>query len=562
MLRTLRIKNLGLVDEITLDLEPGYTTLTGETGAGKSMIIGGLKLILGERADRRLIRSGAESCVVEAVFGVSEDSEAITDFLIENGLEPCEEDQLYLKRSLTAAGTNRQFINHSPASLSLLRKLGTSLIDIHGPYDHQSLFDPQKQLELLDAFAGLSEDREAYAAQVAALKQLQAQKEALTGDDQSYAQQVDLLRFQTNEIAAARLDDLDENELEESYQQAQNATQIQTLAHGLLGLIHEDETALVPMTAQLGQALHELAQLDSRTAPFLDLQLQVTEALEDLHGQLQRYLDTIDLDPARVMALEEQINALQSLKRKYGNSVEAIQKFGQEAQAKLAVLESRDGEIERLNHEIATGLTTLAQFGKELSAQRQREGSALATATLPHLEDLGFPEGRFEVALEPQTNAYQDPSALRAHGEDRIEFLFGPNPGEPVHPLRQIASSGEIARVMLALKTVLSKADQIPLLVFDEVDANVGGETAHSVGEKMRTLGKSHQVICITHLAPVAAAADSHLKVTKKTANKRTITEVSALGKTERTDELARMLGGKLTAAKKHAVALLKSQSD
>ena len=560
MLTTLRIKNLGLVDDITLELGPGFTTMTGETGAGKSMIIGALNLILGQRADRKLIRSGTDLCVVEAVFDVRKIRSPITPFLEENGLEPCEQSQLLIKRTVASSGTNRQFINHSPATLSLLNTLGRWLVDIHGPYDHQSLFDQQTQLELLDAFAGATKKRQEYGAVVAQIKALQREKEALITDEQSYAQQLDLLRFQTHEIASARLDQVDEESLEDEFQKAQNAAQIRELCQILIGAIGEAEPNLIEIVAQVGQALHQLSQLDPQTEELLNSHIQMADQAEELRTQISRYIDTVDIEPARLVQLEEQINGLQSLKRKYGSSVEAILEFGDTADQQLRLLESRDTEVERINGDIQHLFSSLNEQAKQLSKIRRAKGRSLGEATVDQLKDLGFEKGRFEVQLTDRPQATDKIESLRHSGADQIEFLFGPNPGEPLHPLKKIASSGEIARVMLALKTVLATEDDVPLLVFDEVDANVGGETAHAVGERMRLLGQSHQVLCITHLAPVAAAANQHYRVTKTSQKDRTQTSLEDLNRTKRIEELGRMLGGKGSAAKKHAEALLKAQ--
>jgi DNA repair protein RecN (Recombination protein N) len=561
MLTTLRIKNLGLVDDITLELGPGFTTMTGETGAGKSMIIGALNLILGHRADRKLIRSGTDLCVVEAVFDLGKIRAPIAPFLEENGLEACEQNQLLIKRTVASSGNNRQFINHSPASLNLLTTLGRWLVDIHGPYDHQSLFDQQTQLEVLDAFAGATKKRRDYGAVVAQIKVLQREKEALITDEQSYAQQLDLLRFQTHEIASARLDQVDEESLEDEFQKAQNAAQIRELCQILLGAIGEAEPNMIEIVAQVGQALHQLSQLDPHTEQLLDSQIQIADLAEDLRTQLSRYVDTVDIEPSRLIQLEEQINGLQSLKRKYGSSVQEILEFGNQADQKLRLLESRDVEVERINSDIQHLFNDLTERAKQLSKIRRTKSISLGKATVTQLKDLGFEEGRFEVQLTDRPNTRDKVESLRHSGEDQIEFLFGPNPGEPLHPLKKIASSGEIARVMLALKTVLATEDDVPLLVFDEVDANVGGETAHAVGERMRLLGQSHQVLCITHLAPVAAAANEHYRVIKKSQKDRTQTSLENLNQSKRIEELGRMLGGKVSEAKKHAEALLKALS-
>jgi DNA repair protein RecN (Recombination protein N) len=318
---------------------------------------------------------------------------------------------------------------------------------------------------------------------------------------------------------------------------------------------------MIEIVAQVGQALHQLSQLDPHTEQLLDSQIQIADLAEDLRTQLSRYVDTVDIEPSRLIQLEEQINGLQSLKRKYGSSVQEILEFGNQADQKLRLLESRDVEVERINSDIQHLFNDLTERAKQLSKIRRTKSISLGKATVTQLKDLGFEEGRFEVQLTDRPNTRDKVESLRHSGEDQIEFLFGPNPGEPLHPLKKIASSGEIARVMLALKTVLATEDDVPLLVFDEVDANVGGETAHAVGERMRLLGQSHQVLCITHLAPVAAAANEHYRVIKKSQKDRTQTSLENLNQSKRIEELGRMLGGKVSEAKKHAEALLKALS-
>ena len=572
MLTALRIKNFGLADDVTLEFEAGFTALTGETGAGKSLIIGALSLLLGQRADRKLIRAGAENCAVEAIFDISSLNATIEDFLAKNGLEPCENAQLLLRRTVTAAGSNRQFVNHSPASLSTLTALGQYLVDIHGPHDHQSLFHNQKQLELLDDFAGITSNRLAYTQQFTQWKTLHRQKQTLLADEQARARQIDLLRFQIREIDDAQLAQLDEQTLENNYQRAQNAAQICQLGQTILNTLGNPENnwnsgepttapSLTDALAQIGRELRQLTQLDPQTQPLADTHAQIAEQTHDWQTQLSRYLDTIHIDPNRLAELEEQINRLQTLKRKYGSTIQEIIQFGNQARQKLKSLESRDIKVQQIDSQTAQLKTEFIARAQKLTGARAQKGQSFSKAARKQLKDLGFPNGRFEVQLIPYQPAEpehtKETARLRPSGAERIEFLFGPNPGEPLHPLKKIASSGEIARVMLALKTVLTAQDHIPLLIFDEVDANIGGETAHAVGQKMRHLANRRQILCITHLAPVAANANHHLQVVKTTQNNRTHTQVFPLKTKQRIDELARMLGGKIPAAKKHAAALL-----
>ena len=558
MLTTLRIKNLALVADLSVDLQPGLNVITGETGAGKSILIGALNLILGERADRTLLRSGADACTVEGVFDLRRLPAPLPAFLDANGLEPCEEGQLVLKRSFTSAGANRQFVNGSPTTLQTLSSIGEWLVDIHGPHDHQSLLHAPRQLAILDAFGGLQPARESFSALARRRLALEAEKTELVVDEKTYAQQLDLLRHQVREIADARLQPDEEAGLEEDYRRASNAARLLELGQAAAGLLGEEETALLNQAGALGRLLHELHRIDPGVASLMSLHEQAVAALGELQGELARYTERVELDPARLRALEERLNLLHALKRKYGPALTEVSAFGDEARRKLQALEQRDEELARLNAALAALDLELAAAGRELSERRRKLVPQLNKAVMKQLGALGFKQSHFDAAMstaEPPPGAARAP--LSSTGFDTIDFQFAPNPGEPSHPLRAIASSGEMARVMLALKTVLAAEDEIPVLVFDEVDANVGGETAQAVGEKMRQISRQRQVLCITHLAPVAAHADAHYVAAKQLRSGRTISEIRLLAPEERVEELARMLGGATTAARKHAEALL-----
>jgi DNA repair protein RecN (Recombination protein N) len=573
MLTTLRIKNLALVSDLTLELQPGCNVITGETGAGKSIIIGALNLVLGERADRSLIRSGSDSCSVEAVFDVAKLKAPLKHFLEENGLEPCEENQLVLKRTFTSAGTNRQFVNGSATTLNVLASMGEWLVDIHGPHDHQSLLHPAKQLAILDAFGGLETERESFGELVRRRAVLENEKSALVVDEKTYAQQLDLLRFQVQEISSARLQPGEDESVEENFQRASNAAKLLQLSQAALDLLSENENSLLTQAGVLGRTLQELQRVDAGAASLAELHSQAAGAWRELQTELSRYAEKVDVDPARLAELEERLNLLHSLKRKYGATLAEVIAFGDEAKQKLQSLESRDAELARLNAALEKLDAEILSAGKKLSAARKKVIPQLSKAVGKQLADLGFKQSKFDVAMTTsrwgETPSSSDSSGKQSMGStesrptsstglDEIEFQFAPNPGEPAKPLRAIASSGEMARVMLALKTVLAAEDEIPVLIFDEVDANVGGETANAVGEKMKQIAAKRQVLCITHLPQVAAPADAHYVVTKQMRDGRTISEIALLTKKERVTELARMLGGQTEAARKHAEALLK----
>ena len=556
MLVSVRIKNLALVTDLTLELEPGLNVITGETGAGKSVILGALNLVLGQRADRGLIRSGEDSCTVEAVFDTTRLRAPLKAFLDESGLEPCEDHQLVVKRSFSASGTNRQFINGSPTNLSTLSTLGAWLVDMHGPHDHQSLLHPSRQLAMLDAFGALDEARERFTQLGRQLKELQQQANELVVDERTYAQQLDLLRFQVQEIAQGRLQADEELPLQEELQRVSNVSRLMELSRGAMELLSEGDSAIITQAGQLGRSLQELLRLDPSARDLQDLHAQSVALIQELSQAVSHYADRLESDPSRLSELEERLGLIQSLKRKYGGSLTEVIEFGAQAAEKLQRLEGREEELIRLRSQMSQIQSRLWKAGMELSQQRAKIAPKLSKDVSRQLQELGFKQSQFDLRLRTQTEA-ELALAPRATGLDEIEFQFAPNPGEPSQPLRSIASSGEMARVMLAIKTVLATQDEVPVLVFDEVDANVGGETAQVVGQKMAQIARQRQVLCITHLAPVAASASTHYVVSKQIKNGRTTSEIDRLSKEDRVTEIARMLGGQSNAARKHAEELL-----
>ena len=561
MLTTLRIKNLALVDDLTLELQPGYNVITGETGAGESILIGALTLVLGQRADRTLIRDGAEACSVEAAFDVRNLDRALGDLLEKTGLEPCHDHQLMLKRAFSTNGVNRQFVNGSPTTLAILAEIGEWLVDIHGPHDHQSLLHAGQQLAILDSYGNLGAARAEFTSVMSRRAELQTEKAALIIDERTYSQQLELLRFQVQEINAARLQPGEDQTVEQDFHRASNAARLLQLSQASLELLSDSDTSLMGQASVVGRSLHELQRLDSSAVGLGEIHEQVVGLLHELQAALTRYADRIELDPARLRELEERLNLLQSLKRKYGPTLAQVARFAEEAARKLQTLEQREEILERLNLELKALEAKAWSAGARLSGMRRKVVPQLGREVSRQLANLGFKQSRFEVAVNT-VDENQFRRQLEGNssflGLDAVEFQFAPNPGETIRPLRAIASSGELARVMLALKTVLANADQIPVLVFDEVDANVGGETALAVGDKMRQIARKRQVLCITHLPQVAAVASAHFLVSKEVTGGRTLSRISKLQSEERVTELARMLGGQSKESRKHAEALLK----
>jgi DNA repair protein RecN (Recombination protein N) len=548
VLTLLRIKNLALVEELEWQLGPGFVAVTGETGAGKSIIIGALQLLLGERADKSLIRTGADVCTVEAVFS-GNGLQKLNPQLVETGVEPCE-SELILKRTLSTTGTNRQFINGSPTTLSILKNLGDDLVDLHGPHDHQSLLSPDTQLSLLDSFARAEEQLGEYRKHYRQLQTLLAEHAAVDTAETAREQEVDLLRHQITEIKSATLVPGEEEEIENRYKLASNSKRLIELASATANKLSESDGSVLSQLAETQRLLRELEKIDSSIAQLSSAHATSVVELSEIARVLSAYAEKLDLDLEQLAALEQRVSLFETLKRKYGGSIAEVIAFGERAAERMQKFEGRDAELERLAKEIENVRTYMNRAGEALRKLRTKAAPKLSENIRRNLRDLGFRQSEFETKL----SALDEP---RPSGFDSVELLFSPNPGEPLKPLRAIASSGEISRVMLAIKSALAAHDAIPLLVFDEIDTNVGGEIAHAVGAKMQTLGRDHQVICITHLPQVAATASSHFVVSKDVTRGRTFSNLHEVTGRARQEEIARMLGGKSDSALKLAASLL-----
>jgi DNA repair protein RecN (Recombination protein N) len=549
MLTLLKIRNLALVDELVWELGPGLISVTGETGAGKSIILGALKLILGERADKSLIRTGEEACSVEAVFELCVPGE-INAILADGGLAPCEDTQLIVRR-IIGQSLNRQFVNDAPVTLALLKRLGENLVDLHGPHDHQSLFSAERQLAMLDAYAGAESAHAAYRDHYRSWRAKTTELDELRHAETASEQELELLRYQIREIDDAQLQPGDEHELQDRWRRAANATRLLESAAAAISALNGD-AGILERLAEVQRLTRDLEKLDPSVLPHTaSLESAVLE-LQDLERNLAGYADSIDIDPAGAAALEERINLLESLKRKYGPSLADVLARRESAADRLDTIENRAEKLTALQQELNDCRAVLESSGHNLTTARRKAAPRLAREISKQLKDLGFQQAGFEAPL----HALTEPGA---QGCESLEFQFGPNPGEPMLPLRQIASSGEISRVMLAVKSALAEQDATPLMVFDEIDANVGGEVARAVGRKMAALGTRHQVVAITHFPQVAAMATHHFVVEKQVSAGRTRSRLFPVSGEARIQELVRMLGGGGDQARAMAAALLNS---
>jgi DNA repair protein RecN (Recombination protein N) len=567
MLTELLIRNLAIIDEVQVPFQPGFNVLTGETGAGKSIIIHAINFLVGGKGDIDLIRTGAETMLVEAVFDLTNCPQVKT-VLEEVGIET-EDDTLILSRELSRAGKSRCRINGRVATVAMLKQIGKSLIDIHGQHEHQSLLDPTNHLRFLDAFGGegLMALKERYHILYRQLMQLERELTELQQSERERMQRLDLLRYQAEEIDRANLREGEEEELLQERQLLANAERISERINYAVRCLIGENGALDPLGDAM-RSLKEIADLDPNLQNWHDALSQAFDTIQEIGFELERYASRIEFDPERLEEVESRLDLLKRLKRKYGDSVSAILQYRQQIEQELQRLETSEERLEILQREREQLRRELAETAKALSEARQEIARQLERTVQNHLKALMMERARFKVAIDhiPDPNGLQLQEGTFAFGRDgidQVEFLISTNPGEPLKPLAKIASGGEISRTMLALKASLQRTHEIPVLVFDEIDVGIGGKTAEAVGEKLKEVSRYAQVLCVTHLPQIAALADWHLQVEKITEGKRTRVIVTPLEYEERVKELARMLSGKqiTQASLQHAQELLQRVS-
>ncbi len=551
MLTNLRIKNLAVVDDAAVTFTSGLNVITGETGAGKSMLADALQLILGDRADKSLIRTGAEQSLAEAVFYLQQ-TDQIDAILTDAGLEPSTDGELIIRRTISTNGPSRVFINDTPASVQLLRKIGDFLVDMHGPHEHQSLLNATFQREILDAFGNHAALRKAYRKPYDTLLELEAERKSYHTSDGDTAAQIDLLDYQIHELEQADLENTDEDELLAEHTRMANAARIIELSNGITQALTGDEQAALSAIIMARKAVAELATLVPEAEEWLETIESITIQTKDVSEAVASMLNRMDVNPERLLWLEDRMALLQKLKRKYGRTIADMQTFLATAIERREKLSDREARLEEIAGAIDRTQEELQKQATALGKARAKSAAMLAKQVEKHLCDLGFQHARFEIRITPA-------HAPGPEGMDVIEFGFAPNPGENMRSLKAIASSGEISRVMLALKAVLAQHDKVPVLVFDEIDANLGGEMGNAVGKKLATVAESHQVLCITHLPQVAVCGTHHLVVSKKIVSERTKVAIHEVHDDTRAEEIARMLGGRdLTSVTlRHAKELL-----
>jgi len=565
MLKELSIKNFAIIDQLRVEFRPGLNVFTGETGAGKSIVVDALNLALGERASGDLIRTGSDEAVVEAAFDLNgSGAGAVTGILAEQGIGMEKDEDLIIRRVISSSGKNKIYLNGSLANLATLAAVGRHLADIHGQHEHQSLLALDQQMEMLDSFGGLhgirAEVAEAYGKLMGVRKKL---AELETGE-RDRAQREDLLRYQKNEIEAAQLKEGEDEELANEQRVLANAEKLAGLARAADEALYTGDGSVLSGLKRAITSAREIAAIDEKLGPVLELlesgRAQIDEAARDMSS----YAERVELDPQRLESIGDRLDLIQKLKKKYGSSIREINDFGARAAAGLARMEQSTEEIEKLKSEIQAVKFGLTEKAKELTKKRSAAARELEKKVETELGHLGMKRSQFAVKVGQEAGGDTlDGLKLGPRGADRVEFLISPNPGEELRPLAKIASGGELSRIMLALKTILVEGDPIPTLVFDEVDAGIGGAVADEVGKKLRRIATRRQVFCITHLAQIASMATSHYGVAKAVRKDRTSTEVRLLEDRERVDEIARMLGGKTITGTtlKHAEEMIERGS-
>lgn len=535
MLSELRIRNFALIDRLSVRLGPGLNVLTGETGAGKSIIVGALSLLLGERASADVVRAGEDRASVEGVFEVG-GREDVARALDERGLE-AEEGLLVLKREVAAGGRSRAWVNGAPTTAGVLGELGRLLVDLHGQHEHQTLLRRDEQRAILDAYAGAVELAARVGAAHRALGELARERDALERRRREAAQRADFLRFQADEIEAAEVRPGEEEELEEEARRLSHSEELSALSGGLYDAVTAGDEALVASLGGLRRALERLVSIDPAQEGLRELYDTSYYALQELGERLEKYAAGIEHDPARLETIRRRQDLLFRLKTKYGATLEEVREAGRTARAELDLIDGAGFEITALEKKVAAATEELGRLAAELSAKRAKAMGKLAKEVGGVLPELGMTGGTFEAV----SLALASPGP---HGAEEVEFRVALNRGFAPKPIAQVASGGELSRIMLALKTILARLDAVPTLIFDEVDAGIGGRVGLQVGDKMREVAGSHQVFAITHLPQIASRAHVHLLVAKREREGKTTTEVTELEGDSRVHEIARMLGG------------------
>ncbi|MBC7361173.1 MAG: DNA repair protein RecN [Candidatus Aminicenantes bacterium] len=538
MIRFLRIKNLATIEDIELDFDPGFTILTGETGAGKSIIIDALKLLLGEKASPDLIRTGKSEASVEAVFEITDRSQLPEDIELEA------ESQLFLQRIISSQGLSKSYLNGVLVPLKKLKELSEKLIDIYGQNDHIFLLDNSNHLKFLDAFAEAGELREKVKQAAQKVRALIREKTELETKQKERAQRLDFITFQIKEIEEAELRPGEDDELLQERSILKNSEKIAQLVSSAIDISYESEESLIAGLKRVENIISELTtffpELEAGLGQLNDFSIFLRELVDNLIKLRDKYTPS----PERLEEIEARLSWLERLKRKYGTTIEEILKYLERIKKEKEELEKSEEKLADLDREIQEAFAVYQKFARELSALRQEKARILEQSIEKELSQLAMARARFKVEFKPVKPSLEDLSTIRELGSEEAEFLLSPNPGEELKPLRRIASGGELSRIMLAFKVLGKETERGKTLIFDEIDSGIGGKTADFVARKLQQLARHHQILCITHLPQIASAASSHFRIEKKTEKERTFTLVKKLKDRDRPEEIARLIAG------------------
>jgi DNA repair protein RecN (Recombination protein N) len=559
MLRELSVQNLALIEDVRVELQPGFCAWTGETGAGKSLLLGALGLLLGDRGSIELLRGGADELRITGRF---EADSASTREAIERILDgPLEAGEIILGRRLTRSGRSHAYVNDQPVAIKTLEQIGNLLVDIHGQRETESLLRPAYQLQVLDAYGNLGRYRDRYLDLATRLREARRRYRELAAERQQRQRELALIRFEREELDQACLEPGELAERNRERQRLANAQELQTFAEQSYATLYEEEGSVIERLGRLEREADNWAKVDADLA-------SVVEQLQALQGQVQEIAQTVrrlggrwEADPERLGEVEARIQYLRKLESKYRKNIDELIVYRLSLDQQETLLQSAEENLDSLEGEMRTLFGQLKEAATELSRQRQKVAKKLAQETQKELADLGMREARVGVELTTHTLGDDPVADIPSWGIDELELTLAANPGEPARPLRKVASGGELSRTMLALKTVLAGHDDVGTLVFDEIDANVGGRLGDVLGQKLAALGQTHQVICVTHLPQVASYARHHWTIKKTKRGGRTVTQISSLKEPERLEELASMLRGEARSetTRQEAAAMLEA---
>ncbi|MCP5063860.1 MAG: DNA repair protein RecN [Ignavibacteriae bacterium] len=550
MLKSIEIKDYALIENIFVEFESGLNIITGETGAGKSILIGALGLLLGERASSEVVRKGTKKTIVEGVFEISKTPEVIkylTDYDIE------QDEELIVRREISLKGSNRCFLNDSPVQLAVIKQIGNLLIDLHGQHDHQSLLKNETHIELFDEFCDVENELEKYIEEKKILSKIISEINTLRASEKSLKEKSDLYSFQLKEIDAVSPLENEDTLLEKDLNLLENSERIFSLSSQIHSGIYEDENPVYDLLVQIQNNLTELNRIDESTIEKLEEINSALESVKDVGDFIRDYRDKIEMDPQRIEEVRERVGAIHLLKKKYGGTLKNVLDLRNKIEEELNIAENFSEKIEELNIAASKSRKKLQKLALNLSEKRKKKATHIEKEIVNMLNYLGISDSSFKINFEMEiSNSASDfyidyenkKILLNNRGIDIIEFYISTNLGEDEKPLTKIASGGEISRVMLAIKSVMAKTEKLPLLIFDEIDTGVSGRIAQKVGKALKELSSSHQIISITHLPQIAAFADNHYSVQKQKSNKRIVSSILKLDNNNRVLEVAKLLSG------------------